>query len=231
MSHAPTWFPTDPDAGLPAVTRLPAGSRVVGGRWAIVATNRVLWVLDGERAGRLGLLGPWTVAGLDDGVLAWSAGGVDVWCGPEGVSVNPDPRVRRGRDTVLRREPGGPWSVDGGPELPYGARFASTCRPLPGGRGVAWCDAGFAYTWSFVGGPRVLGRGDALHLEQGAFRAGPGPVPSPADAPELPADAERQRTRVGGLSVVGFRVEGDRVRGWARDGTEVVDRTQGQPGP
>lgn len=122
----------------------------------------------------------------------------------------------------MERSAGGPWTVREGPALPQGARFAATTRPQPTGRGVAWCDEGYAYAWDLVGSVRVLGRGSALHVRDGRLAPGPGPVPEMPTAAPPPEDATGGSARVAGLRAVAHRVDGDRVCGWLRDGTVVV---------
>ena len=201
-----TWFASDPDVGLPAIVELPSN----GLRHAAVAaagTNRVLWVRVGDRVGRLNAPGPWTLEPVRNGLRCWSAS-ADVLVS-DAVSVNLDPRIRRGLDTTARREPGGPWEID--VPLPGGARWARDLRPLAEGRGVTWSDSGWRYRWTFEGAPVVLGR--KLGQES-----------DPAIEPAIPEDATLGRTKVGGLRVVATRLEDGLVRGWLRDGAVVVDR-------
>lgn len=195
-----TWFSEHAASGLPALT-LPVEGPAFG-------TNRCLYVRAGGRVGRIALPGPWWVALVDRGAVCWSER-ADVLIADE-VSVNEDPRVRRGVDVAVRREPGGPWTCEGR-ELPPGAKWARDLRPFPEGRGLTWSDVGFRYRWDFDGGITAVGR---------AAEAEPPEVPDP----DVPEDAVREKRRIAGLKVLAWRTEGEVVRGWLRDGTVVVER-------
>lgn len=224
MTENVRWFSRDPARELPAVTSLPP-ALWKDAELALCPTMRALWVALPSRVARVGLPGPWMVVQCAQGAVAWSAG-VDVLVRGDAISVNRNPRLRRGMDLSIQREPGGAWTVEGVP-LPEGARWSAACRPTPEGRGLVWADAGFVYRWDLVGSPRVLGRGSAIHVDRhGRLAIGPPEIPKPLPAPEVPEDATLGRCRVAGLSMVAKRAEGRFIRGWARDGTVLVDQLE-----
>ena len=203
-----TWFSSDPGRELPASVALPRGGLRHAGVEA-AGTNRVLWIRLGGRVGRLPVAGPWTIEPVHSGLVCWSAA-ADVLVSDE-VSVNLDPRVRRGLDTTVSREPGGPWVA--GVWIPTGAKWARDTRPFAEGRGLTWSDSGWRYRWSFDASPVPIG---PISKDE----------PEPVVQPDLPEDAISGRAKVGGLRVVATRVEGELVRGWLRDGTQVLARSE-----